>query len=82
MKIDWRRMGQEKFLLNKKLKYKKYDGDISKGAHEHCSFCYELISSKGPITEAYCTLDEENWICKKCYDDFKDEFHWIIIEGE
>jgi len=26
------------------------------------------------------TLDEYHWICKRCFNDFRDRFAWTVVE--
>ncbi|MBQ7347331.1 MAG: hypothetical protein IJW55_05180 [Clostridia bacterium] len=45
--------------------------------HEHCDFCWDKAMTDIEC-EFYCTKDMRYWICKKCFDDFKDKFGWRI----
>lgn len=75
---DWRLMGQEKYLLDKDLMYKSYRGKINE--HEHCEFCMiKFGDNEEDLHEGYCTLDMYYWICKDCFNDFKEMFHWNIV---
>ncbi len=85
-------MGQEEYLMGVPLKRKKFrsklplclDGEINPrkfNDHEHCDFCTVKISEyPGDLHEGFCTLDEYIWICPECYEDFKDDFHWRLVE--
>jgi len=46
--------------------------------HEHCEFCWHKIMADN-VEECFCTPDYCHWICKECYDDFKDKFDWKVI---
>lgn len=52
--------------------------------HEHCSFCWEKFMPEGTseeishITEGYVTGDD-NWVCPRCFADFRDEFGWTVV---
>ena len=48
--------------------------------HAHCDLCTKEICPN-QNTECFCTDDYFVWICKNCFNDFKDYFHWII-KGE
>lgn len=75
---DWRLMGQEYYLANKELIYTSYSKDISK--HDHCEFCLTKFSAnESDLHEGYCTLDMYRWICKGCFNDFENLFHWKVI---
>ena len=81
---DWRLMGQEKYLKNKKIiavlpnEYAKTrsDGDFW---HEHCEFCTEKIL-KSTKEKCYCTTDYYRWICPTCFNDFKEMFGWELVD--
>ena len=81
-KDDWRRMGQENYLLEVELQHiEQYTPHSETWEHEHCSFCTEKISAyEGNLHSGYCTTDSDQseWICPACFDDFKDEFQWKI----
>lgn len=76
---DWRLTGQEEYLT--KLEFKKVDEEKIKTKnnlwHEHCEFCMETISNKHS-EEVYSTIDEYYWVCKKCFNDFKTKYNWIV----
>ena len=82
-KEDWRRMGQEAYLKGVKLTYIDAFLPYSKEwDHEHCSFCMiKFSTNKDDLHSGYCTTDEKRsqWICSRCFEDFKDEFQWVII---
>ena len=79
---DWRLMGQEDYLKNKQLKENipfefAKTKEYPQSWHEHCEFCGEKATAdvKG---EFYSTEDDYYWICKSCFDDFKEKFNWIV----
>ena len=76
---DWRLTGQEEYLFNVELKKinRKEIKNKSDLWHEHCEFCMETISNKYE-QDVYSTKDEYRWICKKCFNDFKEKFKWIV----
>lgn len=79
-KDDWRLQGQEEYLKDKILIYKKYIRFSEKWDHEHCEFCNDKISEyEGDLHEGYCTEDERYWICCECYNDFKKIFNLTAI---
>lgn len=45
--------------------------------HEHCAFCWEKAMADNEC-EFYCTEDMRHWICKACFEDFKDTFRWTV----
>lgn len=45
--------------------------------HEHCDFCTRTVMTNTDCV-FYCTKDMSCWICKDCYEDFKDKFCWTV----
>ena len=82
-KDDWRRMGQEKYLLNASLKHVSNFVPYSETwEHEHCAFCFAKFStSNGDLHEGYCSTDEKrsHWVCPQCFMDFHEEFNWAVV---
>jgi hypothetical protein len=84
---DWRLAGQETYLLGVTLHWTMWtppDGNPS-WDHDHCAFCWEkLMSSQSSEVqqEGYTTADQRHWICPRCYEDFKDIFHWKVKKEE
>ena len=49
--------------------------------HEHCEFCgIKFSKHEGDLQEGYSTLDQNYWICEKCYYDFRDMFNWTVVD--
>lgn len=79
-KDDWRIMGQEGYLMNKRIKYIKY---VPYGvqSHRHCEFCFDKFSNHtNDLHQGYYEPTSNSWICEECFEDFKDMFHWIVEE--
>jgi hypothetical protein len=77
---DWRRNGQE-FLKGVKLIAQDYFLYSSDWDHDHCSFCGAKFSmNEGDLKRGYSTTDSYHWICEECFQDFKEEFDWEVIE--
>lgn len=77
-KNDWRLTNQMKYLFEKKLLHTKYTPFREGWEHDHCEFCSETINQSTDL--AYCTTDKYHWICKKCFNDFKEMFKWEVTE--
>jgi len=56
------------------------DGEWKEIWHEHCEFCWEKIGAH-TLEECYYTVDFYRWVCKKCFNDFKNHFEWKVIEN-
>lgn len=55
------------------------------GDHDHCTFCGITISShnyEGSIKNAYFKDDSCEWVCQKCFEQFKNKMNWKDINNE
>ncbi len=78
---DWRLQGQEDYLKGIELVWTPYTIYREGWDHDHCEFCGTTFSLyEGDLHEGYATPDRYRWICKQCYEDFKEMFGWTIIE--
>lgn len=76
---DWRRQGQEGYLLGKELQFLPYAPYRPGWEHDHCEFCGRKIGlTSDALHEGYCTLDLYHWICAPCFSDFSAEFGWSV----
>ena len=76
---DWRLQGQDKYLVGVQLAWKQYSRYSENRDHDHCEFCWaKFMEEEGPdiLHEGYATENNYRWVCKKCYDDFKEMFKW------
>jgi hypothetical protein len=75
---DWRLQGQEKYLQGVTVFY-KVDRKTTTD-HDHCEFCWAKFSEtiEGALKAGYTTADDYRWICKQCFDDFKDMFSFKV----
>ena len=46
--------------------------------HEHCYFCWEKFMTDKPA-ECFCTQDYSVWICKTCFEDFREKFNFLTL---
>lgn len=77
---DWRLRGQEEYLQNQVFQYKRFAGLPGKSLHAYCEFCWHKfmenpVGLKDCSSEGYCSTDGNYWICKECFDDFKEKLH-------
>ncbi len=77
-KDDWRLAGQEEYLAKKPLVCMSYRPYSATWEHDHCAFCSDTIDAN--TNTAYCTLDQYHWICKDCFEDFKEMFQWEVVD--
>ena len=52
--------------------------------HDHCEFCWETFAQEGTprsLAEGFATEDGYHWICRSCFDDFRERFGWSLIEA-
>ena len=81
---DWRLTGQESYLLFSKFKEINPNVYIERLEnpnlfHEHCEFCCDKVEEHKD-ENWYCSLDNYRWICRNCFNDFKEKFKFI--EGD
>ena len=76
---DWRRLGQEAYLMGAVLELRLYRPPRPGCDHDPCEFCGVKFSNReGDLHRGYTTPDEYRWICEGWFQDFKDEFGWIV----
>jgi len=81
-KNDWRLTIQGEYLTNARVVLKKFEVVRPDWDHEHCCFCWDKFSEyDGDLHEGYCTLDGKHWICKECFNDFKEMFGMTVVGG-
>lgn len=76
---DWRLMGQDKYLFGAIFEFRKYEPPQIDWDHDHCEFCWEKFCAnpvEGCFHEGYVTKDKKHWVCKDCYEDFRDRFRY------
>ena len=71
--------------LNRKTFHLEKFVSTATNDHEHCVFCMQKITDLAIAdadTEGYCTVDlktgRSSWICKNCFDEFKERFHFKV----
>lgn len=75
---DWRLFNQKNYLQGKLLMKACFVG-TNQCDHVHCAFCWEKIGQDEKwLRFGYCTNDHRHWICEQCFQDFKDQFEWIV----
>ena len=78
-KNDWRLRGQDRYLAGVELLWKHYGPYSRNWEHDHCAFCWRKFSTApDDFHEGYTTADYTNWVCKDCYEDFKEMFKWTV----
>lgn len=76
---DWRRQGQEAYLKGVRLQHQPYTKYREDWDHDHCEFCSAKFSdAEGDLHIGYATADHYRWVCVPCFEDFKDEFGWVV----
>ncbi len=84
MNTDWRLQGQERYLQGVTLTWRRYQRYSASWDHDHCEFCGTTFAEQELLPEAlhegYTTSDNYHWICRLCFDDFKDRFKWTVAD--
>lgn len=81
METDWRLRGQEKYLQGKTLFWKAWSQSRPNWDHDHCEFCWARFCDDGcgnGLAHGYTDETEYRWICKPCFDDFRERFAWKV----
>lgn len=78
---DWRLANGGGYLNDLLLSWKAYTRYGDTWDHDHCELCMckfvEAPKNDGDaLTEGYSTPDKYRWVCKDCFDDFKDLYRW------
>ena len=86
-KDDWRRQGQERYLMGAHLVLREYRRNPKNETwdHDHCEFCGAKFSTvDDPLyqREGYATEDDYRWICRGCFEDFGIEYQWTVGDSE
>jgi hypothetical protein len=80
MNEDWRLQRQERYLKGATLFLKQYTDRKTKTDHDHCEFCWKKFSDTIPdaLRVGYTTADDYRWICRQCFEDFKEMFQFKL----
>jgi hypothetical protein len=85
MAEDWRLRNQADYLTGVVLYRRKYVAPSKDWDHDHCMFCWatfrEKVESPRILTEGFATADGLWWICDTCFNDFRQQFRWILAEA-
>jgi len=82
-KPDWRLGGQERYLTGVTLHWREYRAPRADWDHDHCAFCWTkfMEGSESDVEHAgYATADNYHWVCKQCFDDFRERFAWKVVD--
>ena len=71
--------GQEKYLMHESLVMAVCPKESRK--RNHCEFCRTEFGCEGGVERGYASKDRRRWICEKCFEDFKDMFHFRAIQN-
>ena len=79
---DWRLTTQLSYMKGATLIWREYTTVSDGWDHEHCEFCFQKFmavpADKDAETAGYTTPDEDRWVCKQCFEDFRDRFEWRV----
>ena len=79
---DWRLTNQLKYMKGATLRWRAYQAPSETWDHDHCEFCFikflpELWGDY-VAAEGYVTDEDDRWVCKQCFEDFKELFEWRL----
>jgi hypothetical protein len=78
---DWRRQGQETYLVGLAFKRMAWSSNNPAWDHDHCEFCQTKLASPAipdALHEGFGTPDLKHWLCPACFEDFRDEFQLAL----
>lgn len=81
-------MGQEKDLLDARLKGASWKPSKPGWDHDHCAFCADEICDRPVDEHTSCNaawvdvVDEYHWVCPVCFEDFRESFRWTVEPGD
>ena len=81
---DWRLQGQERYLRGVALAKHRYKKPREDWDHDHCAFCWaKFMVGEYPdaLHLGYATEDDYHWICNQCYEDFREQFEWKVVQA-
>ncbi len=82
---DWRLTNQLSYLKGATLEWRRYSRFSDSWDHDHCEFCSIKFGNSedrgdhpGILRVGYSTPDGYRWVCKTCFEDFRDLFGWQV----
>jgi hypothetical protein len=78
---DWRLSRPRKYLQGIELQWEKFIPYREEYDSDHCEFCWaKFMDAVHPdfLREGYTTPNHYYWICKNCFEDFRDLFQWKV----
>lgn len=80
---DWRNAHRQNYLYRQELILSEYHPYSKQWDHDHCEFCGAVFSeNEGDLHFGYSAGSGSWWICKDCFEDFKDVNQWTVTESE
>jgi len=80
-KDDWRLLNDVQHLLCQEIDPVDGEDIIEHLPHiNKCQFCWDKVedNKKGFW---YVPLDKSCCICEECFNDFKEQFNWYLLDG-
>lgn len=81
---DWRLAVQHDYLKGLAWSWKRYRKPRPEWDHDHCEFCWAKFMEPGTaemLNEGYASSDDYYWVCRPCFDDFREMFGWTVTRG-
>jgi hypothetical protein len=79
---DGRIQGQAKYLQGATFGWRPWTSDRPDWDHDHCEFCWihfgDHIFDDDADTqlEGWATPDGKHWVCRTCFEDFRERFEF------
>ena len=80
---DWRLQNQLSYFKGAELVWRVYRPTGPDWKHDHCEFCWAEFAERDEPTvlhSGYSTPDEYRWVCRNCFEDFRELFCWQVSQ--
>ena len=80
---DWRISGQDRYLAGAMFQFRSYETPRPGWDHDHCDFCWSKFCAEKNgdcLNEGFVTLDGKHWVCRPCFEEFRNLFHFAVFD--
>jgi hypothetical protein len=85
--FDWRLSWGQDFLRGAVFRWEEYLAPSEVWDHDHCAFCWQkFMEVDHPSIQRFgfvtATDVQEWWVCRDCFEDFREQFGWQVEPPE
>lgn len=80
---DWRLDTPHDELRGLAFSWQRWGNPDGDWDHDHCEFCWTKFGPPGMSDSqpsGYATVDRSVWVCKTCFDDFREQFDLLELK--